>query len=212
VRRDAEDHSNLNHRLAPRLITHPEGSNHASTQQSSPPHSTRACSVRHTAGFRSCSTSYGLSAFQLFSCHDLARRKSWNGSCAHQIKREDHSLECRDIAPGIGGEVIMKGVYQHRIPNPARTIRFRDYVSRTTRVSIALSRYAYRAGPRTLKSKAHQAPFPGAFSCLSFYHGGRCGQPLGWPVLGPVFATRTCPPPKPRTEVADSITTKESNS
>lgn len=79
-----------------------------------------------------------------------------------------------------------------------------------TMVVSQLYRYAYRAGPRTLETKAHQAPTRGAFSCLPFYYGGWCGQPSGWPVLGPVFATRTSPPPKPRTEVADSTTTKES--
>ena len=77
-------------------------------------------------------------------------------------------------------------------------------------VASLLSRYAYRAGPRTLKSKAHKAPPRGAFSCLSFYYGGWRGQPSGWPVLGPVFATHASPPPKPRTEVADSNITKES--
>ena len=79
---------------------------------------------------------------------------------------------------------------------------------------VSLSRYAYRAGPRTLKSKAHIKRHPvGAFfvpAAIRSMAAG-IGHPSGWPVLGPVFATLCQPSPnQPRTDRDGFQTTKES--
>jgi hypothetical protein len=77
---------------------------------------------------------------------------------------------------------------------------------------IESSRYAYRAGPRTLANS-------GAIGAISkaLFHARRSTMAAGVGILrdgrslSPVLATRTSPPPKPLTEVADSNITQESN-
>lgn len=90
-----------------------------------------------------------------------------------------------------------------------------------TRLTVPKSRdtvprflYAYRTGPLTLKSKAHDKRHSeGAF----FVSTAICSMavdlrhPSGWPVLGPVLATSCQPSPnQPLTDRDGFQTTKES--
>ena len=94
--------------------------------------------------------------------------------------------------------------------NRANSGRMFDKRSAPIMVMSLLSPDASGAGPRTLKQRRIKR-HPEAL-----FHARRSTMAAGVGILRdgrslcPVFATPTCPPPKPRTEVADSITAKES--
>lgn len=97
------------------------------------------------------------------------------------------------------------------LPDPARFIRKSEYPSARQCDTVSLSRDASRAGPLTLKLWRIKRHTEGAFLCLSSTMAAGVGTIRGGRTHSPVLATRTSPPPKPLTEVADSLNAMESN-
>jgi hypothetical protein len=79
-----------------------------------------------------------------------------------------------------------------------------DYPQAADFGNVRSSLDASRAGPLTLKQRRIKRHTEGAFSCLPFIMAAGVGIPRDGRSLCPVLATRTSPPPRPLTEVADS--------
>ena len=91
------------------------------------------------------------------------------------------------------------------------SIKIPDYSARAWHGNISVSQFANWAGPRTLKLWRIKRPPVAFFRARRSSMAAGAGSRTAGRSHSPVFATRTCPPPKPRTEVADSTTAMESN-
>ena len=101
-------------------------------------------------------------------------------------------------------------MHKHTDTFPAFPVRKFDNASAPIMVMSLLSPDASGAGPLTLKQRRIKRHPEALFhACRSTMAAG-VGILRDGRFLCPVLATPTCPPPKPLTEVADSITAKES--
>lgn len=105
----------------------------------------------------------------------------------------------------------MKRKHQQRLPFWYRTIR-RSYYPHAPRYGrIKLSQFANWAGREKPVNQGAASAIPRRFLLSGRFMAAGSGQRSRWPVLGPVSHPTVSPPPiTVRSDVADSIRTKES--